>query len=91
MILYEVLNFEFFCSLKNQATEKKYSDRDLNNIFSNARQNIRYYQICTGHFKNPLDIISACMGSQVQVPPTCLLANMYYDNFWHASIFLLWN
>ena len=63
--------------------------RDQNNRFSNARQNVQYYQIFTRHFKNPLDIISACLGSQVQVPPTCLSAKMYYDNFWHASIFLL--
>ena len=65
------------------------SSRDQNNRFSNARQNVRYYQILTRHFKNPSDIISACLGSRVQAPPTCLSAKMYYDNFWHASIFLL--
>ena len=63
--------------------------RDQNNRFSNSRQNVPYYQIFTRHFKNPLDNISLCLGSQVQVPPTCPPAKMYYDNFWHASIFLL--
>ena len=32
--------------------------KDRNNRFSNARQNVRYYKIFTGHFKNPLDIMS---------------------------------
>ena len=41
------------------------SSKDQNNRFSNARQNVQYYQILTGHFKNPSDIISACLGSQV--------------------------
>ena len=36
--------------------------------------------------KYPSDIISACLGSRVQAPPTCLPAKMYYDNFWSASI-----
>ena len=31
--------------------------RDRNNRFLNARQNVWYYQIFTGHFKNPLDIM----------------------------------
>ena len=31
--------------------------RDQNNRFSKARQNVRYYQIFTGHFKNPSDIM----------------------------------
>ena len=31
--------------------------RDQNNLFSNARQNVGYYQISTGHFKNPSDIM----------------------------------
>ena len=31
--------------------------RDQNNRFSNARQNVGYYQIFTGHFKNPSDIM----------------------------------
>ena len=31
--------------------------RDRNNRFSNARQNIRYYQIFTEHFKNLSDIM----------------------------------
>ena len=35
--------------------EKEFRDR--NKRFSNARQNIRYNQILTGHFKNPSDII----------------------------------
>ena len=41
---------------------------DRNNRFLKARQNIWYYQIFTGHFKNPSDIMSACLGSQVQMP-----------------------
>ena len=33
------------------------SYRHQNNRFSNARQNVQYYQIFTGHFKNPSDIM----------------------------------
>ena len=32
--------------------------RDQNKRFSYARQNVQYYQIYTGHFKNPLDTMS---------------------------------
>ena len=28
-----------------------------NNRFSNARQSVRHYEIFTGHFKTPLDIM----------------------------------
>ena len=32
--------------------------RDRNKRFSYATQNVQYYQIYTGHYKNPLDIMS---------------------------------
>ena len=32
--------------------------RDGNKRFSYATQNVQYYQIYTGHYKNPLDIMS---------------------------------
>lgn len=32
--------------------------RDGNKRFSYAAQNVQYYQIYTGHYKNPLDIMS---------------------------------
>ena len=31
--------------------------KDRNSRFSNARQNVRYYQIFTGYFKNLSDIM----------------------------------
>ena len=32
--------------------------RDRNKRFSYATQNVQYYQLYTGHYKNPLDIMS---------------------------------
>ena len=52
-----------------------------NNRFCNIRQNAQYHQIFTTHFKNPLDIMSLNLGSQVPMFPTCLPAKMSYGNF----------
>ena len=54
---------------------------DRNNRFSNARQNVRYYQIFTGHFKNPSDIISVCLGSRVQAPQVVYLLKCIVTTF----------
>ena len=44
--------------IKNNFTGRgKIPTRDENDRFSNARKSIRYYQIFTGHFKNPSDIM----------------------------------
>ena len=39
--------------------------RGQNNRFSNAQQNVQYYQIFTGHFKNPSDMFVWHHGSRV--------------------------
>ena len=88
-ILVKDLSDNDFNHLSQQFNGELLEFRDQNNRFSNTRQNVLYYKIFNGHFKNPSDIISACLGSRVQAPPTCLPAKIYYDNFWRASIFLL--
>ena len=45
--------------------------RGWNNRFSNARLNLQYYQIFTGHLKNPPDIMFGFTSSNVSNLSTC--------------------